>query len=160
MTTQKLTVATFCMVTIFCSIAARPLAAQNTSSLQTSPSLKAWNAADEITFGAAVREVVSKNPDGAPAGVNLLMSGSQETLYVSVGPYLTDQVKRSLTTGQMIQTVGMVQTFNGQNYLLARQLVIGGQTIEVRNSHGFLVHPSTGPRSNSAHPQGLLGGAR
>jgi hypothetical protein len=157
--TYRLLVATFC-ISIFGALAARPVAAQSASSLQTSSSLKAWNAADEIIFGAAVREVVSKNPAGAPAGVNLLMSGSQETLYVSVGPYLTDQVKRSLTTGQMVQTVGMVQTINGQNYLMARQLIIGGQTIEVRNSHGFLIHPSTGSRSSAARPQGLLGGTR
>jgi len=156
-TTLRLIVATFCMVIL--GAAARPVAAQNEGSLRTQ-SLKEWNAADEITFGSAIREVISKNPVGAPGGLNLLMNGSQGTLYVSAGPFLAESVMQSLAAGQMIHAVGIVQTFNGQNYLLARQLVIGGQTIEVRNSHGFLIHPSTGPRSSSAHPQGLLGGAR
>jgi hypothetical protein len=148
------------MVTFYAVATTRPVAAQEQSSPQTSQSLRAWNVADEITFGSAIREVVSKNPVGAPAGLNLLMSGSQTTLYVSVGPFLAENVKQSLATGQMIQAVGIVRTVNGQNYLLARQLVVGDQTIELRNIHGFLIRPPSGLGPRSAHSQSLLGGAR
>jgi hypothetical protein len=157
-TTNKLLVAIFCIF-VFGAAVTPPISAQAAASPQNVPSMKPWNLADETTFSAAIREVVSQSPTGAPKGLNLMMSGLQ-SLSVSVGPYLSDEVTRSLAAGEMIQAVGIVHAFNGQNYLLARQLVVGGRTIEVRNTHGFLIHPSAGPRSGSAHPQGLLGGVQ
>jgi len=145
---------------LFGTVAARPVAAQDTDSPRSFSSLKEWKATDEITFGAAIREVVSKNPVGTPAGLNLLMNGSQGVLYVNLGPNLGDSVTRSLSPGQVIQVVGIVQTFNGQNYLVARQLLIGNQTIEIRNQRGFLTHPSTSSGTRSTHAQSEFGGAR
>ena len=160
MKTNSIIVASFCMILVL-AVAARQVAAQDEVSPRSLPSLKEWKATDEIRFGAAILEIVSKNPVGAPAGLNLLMNGSKGVLYVSLGPNLGDGVTRSLSPGQVIQVVGIVQTFNGQNYLLARQLLIGNQTIEVRNQRGFLTHASTGAGSRSARAQSSdFGGAR
>ena len=153
-------VAAFCIVLVH-AVEARSVLAQEEASPRTFSTLKEWKANDEITFGAAIREIVSKNPTGAPAGLNLLTTGSQGVLYVSLGPNLGDAITRSLSPGQVIQVVGIVQTLNGQNYLLARQLVIGNQTIELRNKRGFLTHPSTNTRARAAaHAQSEFGGAR
>jgi hypothetical protein len=153
-------VAAFCIVLVH-AVEGRPVLAQDQPSPGTFSTLKEWKTTDEITFGAAIREIVSKNPTGAPAGLTLLTTGSQGVLYISLGPNLGDALTRSLSPGQDIQVVGLVQTLNGQNYLLARQLVIGNQTIDLRNKRGFLTHPSTapGPRA-AAHPQSEFGGAR
>jgi hypothetical protein len=158
-TTHRFIVAAFCMV-LFCPITAPPVAAQQEAPPHSFPSLKEWNATEEITFGAAIAEVVAKNPIGAPFGLNLLMNGSQKVLYVNLGPNLSDDVKRSLTVGQVIQVVGIVRAFNGQNYLLARQLLLGDQKIEVRNSRGFLTHTSSKAALRSPRPQSQFGGAR
>ncbi len=160
MTPHRIIVSILCMV-LLCTGTVRPAAAQDSRSSQLSSSLKEWKASDEISFGGAVHEVVSKNPPSAPTGVNLLMDGSQRILYVNVGPKLNDDLKQALTPGQVIRVVGVVRTFSGQNYLLARELQIGDRKIEVRNQRGFLTYPSTstGPRSVRT-PSSKIGGAR
>jgi hypothetical protein len=158
--TSSIFIAAFCIV-LFGTAATQPARAQNENSSHSLSSLKEWKTTDEITFGAAILEVVSKNPAGAPAGLNLLMNGSQGVLYVNLGPNLPAAVVRSLTPGQVIQVVGIVQKFNGQNYLLARQLHIGDQTIEIRNDRGFLAHASPGSSGRTPRAQsGQFGGAR
>jgi hypothetical protein len=149
MTPHRIIVSTFCMV-LLCIGTAHPIVAQDARSPQSSSlSLKAWKASDETTFAGSIHEIVLKNPPGAPTGLNLLMDGSQRILYVNIGSKLDDAVKQAITPGQVIRVVGVVQTFNGQNYLLARELQIGDRKIEVRNQRGFLTYPSasTGPRS-------------
>ena len=159
-TPNRIAAAAFLMV-LSCTATTYSVVAQDTGSPQSASSLKEWKASDEITFGGAIREVVSKNSAGTPAGLKLLMDGSQGVLYVSVGPNLDDQIKQALAPGQVIQVVGIVETFKGQSYLLARELVIGNQKIEVRNKQGFLVHSSAsaGSRTTRTDSSGL-GGAR
>jgi hypothetical protein len=160
MTPNRIIVSILCMVLLYTGTA-RPVAAQDTRSSQSHSSLREWKASDETSFGGAVQEIVSKNPPGAPAGLNLLLDGSQWVLYINVGPKLDDNVKQALTPGQVIRVVGVVRTFSGQNYLLARELQIGDRKIEVRNQRGFLTYPSTsaGPRSVRT-PSSKIGGAR
>jgi len=146
---------------LFCGAMAQPVAAQNESSPRSLSSLKPWKATDEITFGATIHEVVSKNPAGAPPGLNLLMDGSQETLYVNLGPHLGNALQRSFSAGQVIQVVGIVQSFNGQNYLLARELQIGNQKIEIRNQRGLFTYPSASTAAGSVRPESSrIGGPR
>jgi hypothetical protein len=54
-----------------------------------------------------------------------------------------------------------VQTINGQEYLLARTLVIGGMTVHVRSRSGFPVREmgAGGPQPRTAKSD-LKGGAR
>jgi hypothetical protein len=156
--TSGIIVAAFCIVLLY-GATTQPGEAQDATSPRTFAQLKPWKTADETTFAAAIQEVVSKNPTGAPAGLNLLMTGSQQPLYVNLGPHLGNALKQSLIAGQVIRVTGIVQNFNGQNYLLARELQIGDQKIEVRNQHGFLTYPSAG--SHSVRPEASkFGGAR
>jgi hypothetical protein len=43
-------------------------------------------------------------------------------------------------------------SLHGKNYLLVRQLTIGGRKVTVRSEHGLLIHerPAGAPRSRSA----------
>jgi hypothetical protein len=158
--TSGILVAVICM--FFCGAAAPlPATAQNEPPPSSFAKLTAWKTADETTFGGTIQEALEKNPNGAPPGLNLFMSGSQQALYINVGPHLKGVLRQSLTAGQVIRVTGIVRSFNGQNYLLARELQIGDQKIEVRNEHGFLTYPSatTGPRS--VRPESSkIGGAR
>jgi hypothetical protein len=147
-----------------CAAFAIPAEAQSTP--QATSSLKHWDAADEITFGGTIEQVVTKNASGTPPGLNLLMSGSQSVLYVNLGPNLSSSVKQQLSTGQTLQVTGIVESFNGTNYLLARELTLGNQKIEIRNAHGFLsATPPSSSGSRSLRPQSAsqsssFGGAR
>src|SRR5271170_6550120 len=119
----------FCTITVFAQQAGNP---------PTSfPAMKEWKTADEVTFGGAIDEIVAKNPIGAPGGLNLSMTGSQQVLFVSLGANLSSALKQELIPGQMIRVTGLVETLNGATYLLARELQIGDQKIEIRNAHGF-----------------------
>jgi hypothetical protein len=152
-------VAVICIV-LFCGATTQPAAAQNEAP-RTFSSLQPWNPADETTFAAAIQEIVSKNAPGAPAGLNLLMTGSKQALYVNVGPHLGGPIERLLSAGQVIQVVGIVRVFNGQNYLLARELQIGDRKIQVRNQHGFFTYPSASTGPSSVRPEtSKFGGAR
>ena len=158
MKTSGIIVAAFCMV-LFYGATAQPVEAQDATSPRTFTPLQPWKSTDETTFAAAIQEIVSKNPAGAPPGLNLLMTGSQQPLYVNLGPHLGNALKQSLAAGQVIRVTGIVQTMNGQHYLLARELQIGDQKIEVRNERGFFTYPSAGSRS--ARPDNSkFGGAR
>jgi hypothetical protein len=159
-TPNRIVTAAFCMV-LGCVATTYSVASQDPGSPQSASSLKEWQASDEITFGGAIREVVSKNSAGTPAGLKLLMDGSQGVLYVSVGGNLDDKMKQALAPGQVIQVVGIVETFKGQSYLLARELVIGNQKIELRNKQGFLVHSLASAGSGSKRTESSeIGGAR
>ena len=161
MKTSGIIVATFCMVLLSFATAPPLLSAQETASPQSFAQLKPWKSADETTFAAAIQQVVEKNPTGAPAGLNLLMTGSQQPLYVNVGPHLGNALKQSLAPGQVIRVTGIVEILNGQHYLLARELQIGDQKIEVRNEHGFFTRQSTSTDPRSVRPEaGKFGGAR
>lgn len=103
-------------------------------------SLQPWNASDEISVGGVILEVLTKKPVGAPAGVNFVMTGSQHTLTVSVGRDLDPQVRDLVKAGETVRVTGVVRTFGGQDYLLVREMMISGRTIELRTTNGFPMH--------------------
>jgi hypothetical protein len=157
---NRVIAAIFCMI-LFCVATVSPVAAQNQSTSHSFSSTPTWQPAEEITFGAAIQQVVEKQQLGAPGGLNLLMDGSRGVLYVNLGPYLHSDVRQSLSSGQVIQVVGIVHSFSGKNYLLARQLVIGNQTIDIRNSHGSLIHtPPAATAASTRTRSGQIGGVR
>jgi len=146
---------------LLCPATAVPVAAQNNAPPGSFSPIRQWRASDETTFRAAIEQVVTQNPAGAPGGLNLLMTGSSRILYVNLGPNLPKNINQSLTAGQFIQVIGIAQTFNGQTYLLARELQIGDQKIEIRNSHGILTHPLPPAADGSTRFHGTqIGGAR
>lgn len=152
----------FCLV-LLCAVTGRPAVGQGRGLHQSSPS-EPWKTSDEITVSGTVLEVMTQHPAGTPAGFNFTMSGSQNQLTVNAGPSLGENVRSQIRSGASIQVTGLTRTMNGQNYLLARELVVGGQTVQVRSKNGFPVHATTKSgsaqvRSKSAQ-NNLQGGAR
>jgi len=131
------------------------------SAAATGSSLGRWNPSDETTAGGVIREVLAQKPVGAPAGLNFVMTGSQHALTVSVGRDLDPKFRDLLRVGETVRVTGVVRSMAGQDYLLARVVVVGGQTIEVRSSNGLPVRmrPSDGAPPKHAESD-LNGGAR
>jgi hypothetical protein len=157
---RRVLAAIFCIILSFAATERR-VAAQDSPTPRSFSTPPKWQAADEITFGGAIGNVVSKSPAGAPSGLNLLMTGTKSDLYVNLGPNLHSDIRQSLSSGQAIQVVGIVRSFGGRNYLLARQLVVGNQTIDIRNSNGALVHtPPAGAVASTKTRSGRIGGVQ
>ena len=157
---HRVIAAIFCIILSF-SVTERQVAAQNSPTPRSFSTTPKWQAADEITFGGAIADVVSKSPAGSPVGLNLLMTGTRSDLYVNLGPNLHSNVRQSLSSGQSIQVTGIVRSLGGQNYLLARQLVIGNQTIDIRTSNGALIHTlPPGTAASTKTRRGTIGGAQ
>ena len=141
-------------------IAPHAALAQNSASAADSTSSRATSGGqatvNEITVTGTIQQVVSEPAPGRPQGLNLVLTTPQGAVDVSVGPYLTSDVKDSLSTGQPVQIAGFVRTVNGQNYLLARELTIAGRQVTVRNEHGFLVRSQSRPDSAPRSQVGLV----
>jgi hypothetical protein len=160
-------VSTLCVVPVWGGAAEGSAAGQSSrggpaaSGASSSSSLGGWNAGDETTVGGVIREVLAKKPDGAPAGLNFVMTGSQHALTVSIGGNLDPKFRDLLRAGETVRVTGVVRSIGGQDYLLARELVVGGQTIQVRSSNGLPVRmrPSGGASPKHAESD-LNGGAR
>ena len=114
----------------------------------------------EVTVSGTIQQVITDRPEGSPVGLHLLVQSSMGTVDASVGPNLSKDVLGKLTTGQTIKVTGTIQVFNGQNYLVARLLVVDDQTVTVRNEHGFLVHTTAGSRTHQDALAKTNGGAQ
>jgi hypothetical protein len=163
MTTKGLFIPVF-PILLLCGIVTSTASAQDGNSPQSSAvaALNAKHAAtSEIAIAGTIQEVSSEHSPGRPAGLHLLVNSPLGVLDVSVGPYMTEEVQQALSTGQQIQGVGVIQTINGHNYLLAHQLVLAGRQIPIRNENGFLVHTHslTGNRPQPSQSE-LNGGIR
>jgi hypothetical protein len=119
------------------SAVACPGEAQMTGRLRGSSASTESKTSGEITVSGAVSEVSKKQPSGAPAGFNLSMTGSQHGLNVNLGPNLDKKIRQELQAGQAIQVVGSMQSFQGGDYLVAREITINGKQLEIRNGKGF-----------------------
>jgi hypothetical protein len=153
---------------LFASLAV-PLVAQPAPEARTQrPASFGYDKAHEITLNGTIQEVISKRIAGSPVGMHLLVAGSQGMVDAHLGPYLTKDTQEVLRTGEPVQIVGAMQELHGKDYLLARQLIVGGRTIVVRSEHGFLVraHGSRMSRSKTekstekTSPVELNGGTR
>ena len=140
-----------------------PVAAQSGLESQPVRGMAAYNAAHESTINGTVEQVITKRTLGSPAGMHLLVSGSNGIVDAHVGPFLSRETQQALHTGLPLQVVGAMETVRGKRYLLARQLVYGGQTITIRNANGILLRPaqsSLSPHRRTIERSRLSGGAR
>jgi hypothetical protein len=158
MVTKKLFIPIFPMF-LLCGIVTGTASAQDGNSPQSSTAATGWNvkhsASSEITVTGTIQQVTSEHTPGGPGGLHLFVNGPQGVLDTSVGPHLTEDVQRALSTGQQVQVVGVIQTINGRNYLLARQLILAGRQIPIRNENGFFIHaqPPAGNRSQRSQSE-------
>jgi len=143
------------------AILAVPLVAQPASEARVAQGFGVtYDRAHEITLNGDVQQVVTRHVVGAPVGMHLLVAGPEGLVDAHIGPFLSKEMKEALHTGTPVQIVGAMATLNGKNYLLARELTVGGTTITVRSEHGFLRRSQLTPRQHSATEKTSNGGAR
>jgi hypothetical protein len=103
--------------------------------------LLGYSAARETSFSGTIDQVVAGHTAGSPAGLHVLVNGPQGVIDASLGAYLSAEVQQSLTKGTAVQLSGVTRTIDGTDYLLTRTLTVAGHSINIRNEHGFLIHP-------------------
>jgi hypothetical protein len=120
-----------------------------------------WSSGSEITVSGQIAEVSTTRAPGAPAGMNFVLNGTQHTLRVNAGTNLGEAMRNRLRTGVPVEVTGVIETFGGKSYLLAREMVVDGTLVPVRNANGIPVRPmgQAGPQTRSARSR-VKGGAR
>jgi len=108
-----------------------------------------YDKAHEVTINATINRMVTKHVAGSPAGLHVLVTGPQGLVDTHLGPFMTRQTQSALRAGTAVQIVGAMETVHGKQYLLARELTIGGRTVTVRSSNGML------RVGQSAHQHGM-----
>ncbi len=123
--------------------------------------LAAFDAAKETTLQGTIKEVVAHPPAGSPLGMHLTVATTTGTQDVHLGSYLSKNVTENLLhANAQVIVVGSSLNLAGKNVFLARQLVVGGETVSVRNEQGFLSKPRPeGLTHHSARPA-VAGGAQ
>ncbi len=138
--------------------------AQSSGTLQPSTKFVGWDVtkknSPDITVTAVIQQVVPNHASGIPAGLHLMLGTPQGLVDASMEQFLPQQIQQALTAGQQIQVIGRIQTIQNQNYLLARALVLNGNTITVRNDHGSLVHAKSSDRTHTESLQNDQNGGR
>ena len=129
---------------LLCGMWAEGATAQVSNSSQPSAiGFVGWDATQlntpDVTVTSVIQQAVSDHSSGIPVGLHLMLGTPQGVLDVSVGPYLSQETKQALAAGQQVRVTGRIVTVSGQNYLLAKQLLINGQQITIRTDHGSLV---------------------
>jgi len=143
---------------LFCGAWAEGATAQVSDSSQASATrFLGWGAsqfnAPDVTVTAIILQTATNNVASGPAGSQLVLATPQGPLNVSVGPYLSQNVRQALSAGKQVRVTGKVETANGQTYLLAKQLLIDGQQLMIRNDHGSLVRTRQHARTSSQSVQ-------
>jgi hypothetical protein len=123
-----------------------------------------YDASHEITLNGTIQEFVTKRVVGSPTGMHLLVAGPDGVVDARVGPFLSKETKEALRTGAPIRIVGAMTSLRGKNYLLARELTVGGTTVKLRSTNGAPMHggSTTARRSRTKETAKveLNGGAR
>ena len=139
---------------------AKEMSALAQSSGPSTATSAGWNSASssagEIKVLGTIRQVVSHHDAGGPAGVHILIDGPLGSFDASLGSFLPSDVRQALSNGAPVEITGVVRSANGKDYLLVRQLNVGGRQVTIRNANGFLVHnlSSTGAASGKVRSEG------
>ncbi len=130
--------------------------AQNNGIASPSLSSAGWSSrhisANEITVTGIVQEADPARIAGSPAGIHILLNSPAGHYDVSLGAFLSKGTRQALVNGQQVQVVGVVETRNGNSYLMARQLSVSGRQVPIRSSHGFWCIPATVIPHNKTRP--------
>ncbi|HUO26486.1 MAG TPA: hypothetical protein VMU61_12525 [Candidatus Aquilonibacter sp.] len=101
-----------------------------------------YDAAHETTLTGTIQEVVTRHTPGSPAGMHLLVLGPQGVVDAHVGAFLSKQNREAMKVGMPVEIVGANVQLHGRQYLLARQITVGGHVITVRSARGAPVFQS------------------
>ncbi|MDW5266946.1 MULTISPECIES: hypothetical protein [Acidobacteriaceae] len=147
---------------LLCAIACDSVQAQtNDISQRTSPGYIGWDAtASKMPATTVTGTVLAVETTGSAtcrSGFCAVMAMPQGSVEVLFGPYQSQALQQVVLPGRSIQVEGRFQNLKGQNVLFAKQLIMDGQPITIRNAHGFLVHSRTTVR---AYTQTLQDGGK
>jgi len=95
-----------------------------------------YDGAHEITVTGNIEQVVTSNEPDTLAGVHVLVRNSGGLVDAHLGAFLSNDVREALQVGTPVRIVGGNAELHGKQYLLARELCLGGQTIVLRNKRG------------------------
>ena len=107
----------------------------------------AYDRAREVTIEGTVKKVIWQSDYGL-CGAYLVVQSAGKTVSAHLGPWISQEQRRKLVSGQFVEMVGVYERGRTGNVLLARKLVINGEVVTVRNERGFLVRsyrPSSRP---------------
>jgi hypothetical protein len=137
--------AVFCFA-FFATIASPAFAQTQGESAAAPPAPRVYDTTKEVILRGTISEVVQHPAPGLPLGLHLTLSTGQGAVDVHLGPYLARMAaEKGLVTGASIQMYGVTTHFAAGDVFLARVVVIGNQTITVRNEHGFPIRPGPPP---------------
>jgi hypothetical protein len=143
---------------LLCSMENQELNAQTGAT--ASPSGKTfvgWNTAATpfTTITGIIQKPGSTTSSRCSAGSCASLATPQGNVLVLLGSYQKKALQDVVVLGSSMQASGQIQDVDGQKLLIAKQIVVGGKTIAIRNDHGFLIHERTGTR---VHTQTLQNG--
>lgn len=117
-----------------------------------------YDVAKEITLQGVIDSVVAKPGAGMMPGAHLLLATKLGRVDAQIGPWaLRGSRAAALAAGDSVTVVGIMSSFNGKGVLLTRLIQAGGQTITIRNTHGFTLLPGAAERNTR---RVAFGGAR
>jgi hypothetical protein len=103
--------------------------------------LLGYSPARETTFTGTIDQVVAGHSAGSPAGLHVLVNSPKGVIDASLGSYVSAEVQHAIAKGAAVQLSGVTRTIDGTDYLLTRTLTVAGHSTNIRNEHGFLIHP-------------------
>jgi hypothetical protein len=78
----------------------------------------------------------------------------------SFGPFISQDVAASLSSGESVQLVGLMENIQGTRTLLVRQATIGGRQVTIRNQQGLPVRTHATPLSRPSSSQAVANGGQ
>lgn len=119
-----------------------------------------YDVSKEVTLQGTVSNVVKKPSAGMLTGTHLMLATANGSVDAHIGTYPgRDKHIDSLSQGQSVKAVGMMQKTKHGQVFIVRTIEADGSTYTVRNKYGFFV----GPASARAKKNGRLrvqGGSR
>jgi hypothetical protein len=102
-----------------------------------------YDASKEAVLRGTISEVVTRPKAGLPLGVHLMISSAQGVVDVHLGPHFGRvAAQQGLVPGAAIQVTGVTSHFDGGDVFLARIVVVGNQTLIIRNQNGVPAYPA------------------
>ena len=99
-----------------------------------------YDSTKEVVLTGTISEVVARPKSGLPLGLHLMVSTTQGQVDVHLGPYsgrIASQ--KGLAPGATIRMTGVTSSFPGGDVFLARLIVVGNETLTIRNQNGIPV---------------------
>jgi len=153
-TANKLLLFTFCLGWLLCRSAIAQAIDSQQPTLTYNHRTQTLSQNNDVAVAGTVQRI-----DSQPTGIHILVKTEQGMADANLGPYVPNDVRETLATGQQVRVVGISKVSNEQNHLLVRQMEISGRQVTIRNEHGFLVRAQSenAPRLHKGESQ-LNGG--